>query len=95
MPVFEITLVEDDDKIKVVDQNLLLPLFSAPSDHTNVSDVEFVVDQTVNPHGIIAVNAVISHVQNVSAYSRAQVKSLFQQGLQLQLLLSSVKSRVI
>ena len=27
-------------------------------------------DQAVNAHGVIAVNAVISHVQNMSAYSR-------------------------
>ena len=40
------------------------------------------VDQTVNAHGEIAVSAVISHVQNIGAYSRAQVTSLFQQGLE-------------
>ena len=82
MPVFKIKLMEDDDKMKVLDQNLLLPLFSDPSDHTNVSNMESLVDQTVNAHGIIAVSVVISHVQNMSAYSRAQVTSLFQQGLQ-------------
>ena len=36
MPVFKIKLMEGDDKMKVVHLNLLLPLFSDPSDHTNV-----------------------------------------------------------
>ena len=44
-------------------------------------DTESVVDQTVNAHRVIAVSTVISHVQNMSAYSRAQVASLFQQEL--------------
>ena len=39
-------------------------------------------DQTVNAHGIIAASTVISHVQHISPYSRAQVTRLFQQGLQ-------------
>ena len=68
--------------MKVVHWNLLLPLFSNPSDHTNELDTESVVDQMVNTHGIVAVSAVTSHVQKMSAYSRVQVASLFQQGLQ-------------
>ena len=82
MPVFEITSMEGDDKMKVVQQNLLLPLFSDPSDHTNESDTGSMVDQTVNTHGVVAVSAVTSHVQNMSAYSRAQVARLSDQGLQ-------------
>ena len=74
--------MEGDDKMKVVHWNLFLPLFSDPSDHTNVSDTESVVDQTVNTHGVVAASAVTSHVQNMSAYSRAWVASLFQKGLQ-------------
>ena len=35
-----------------------------------------------NEMKVVAVSAVTSHVQNMSAYSRAQVASLFQQGLQ-------------
>ena len=74
--------MEGDDKMKVVHQNLLLPLFSGPSDHTNESDTESVVDQTVNTRGVVAASALTSHVQNMSAYSRAWVTSFFQQGLQ-------------
>ena len=77
MPVFKIKSTEGDEKTKEVDQNLLLPLFSDPSDHTDASDTESVVDQTVNAHGVIAVSAVISHVQNMSAYSRVQITGLF------------------
>ena len=80
MPVFKIKATEGDDKTKVVHRNLLLPLFS--SDHTSESDTESVVDQTVSTHGVIAAGTVTSHVQNMSAYSRAWVASMFQQGLQ-------------
>ena len=82
MPVFKIKLTEGDDKMKVVHWNILLPLLSDPSDQTNVLDMESVVDQTMNAHGVIAASAVVSHVQNMSAYSTVQVTSLFQQGLQ-------------
>ena len=56
--------------MKVVHQNLLLPLSSDPLDHTNTSDTESVVDQTVNMHGVIAASAVTSHVQDMGAYSK-------------------------
>ena len=46
------------------------------------SNTESMADQTVNTHEVVAVSAVASHVQNMSAYSRAWVASLFQQGLQ-------------
>ena len=82
MPVFMITSTESDDKMKVVHWNLLLPLFSNSSDHTNALDMGSMVDQTVNAYGVIAASRVISHVQNMSAYSRAQVTGLFQHGLQ-------------
>ena len=81
LPVFKIRSMEGDNKMKVVHWNVLLPLFSDPSDHTNELDTESVVDQSVNTHGVVAASAVPSHVQNMSAYSRAQVASLFQQGL--------------
>ena len=68
--------------MKVVHQNLLLPLFSDPSDHTSESDTESMADQTVNKHGVNAEGAVTSHVQNMSAYSRTWVAKIFQQGLQ-------------
>ena len=82
LPVFKIKSTEGDDKMKVVHQNLLLPLSSNPSDHTNESYSESMVDQTVDTHGLVAVSAVTSHVQNMGAYSTAWVASLFQQGLQ-------------
>ena len=60
--------------------NLLLPLLSDPSEHTNISDTESVVDQTVSMHGVIAVDAVASHVQDMTAYCKAWVADMFQQG---------------
>ena len=82
VPVFKNKSMEGDDEMKVVHQNLLLPLYSNPSDHTNALDTESLVDQTVNAHGVIAASTVTSHLQNKCAYSRAQIASLFQQGLQ-------------
>ena len=69
MPVFKIKSTEGDDKMEMVHQNLLLPLFSDPLDHTNEFDTECMVDQTVHTHGVVAVSAVTSHMQNMSAYS--------------------------
>ena len=69
LSVFKIKPMAGDDKMKVVHWNLLLPLFSNPSDHTNELDTESMVYQTVNKHAVVAVSAVTSHVQNVSAYS--------------------------
>ena len=66
----------------MVYQNLLLSLFSGPLDHTNAQDMESMVYQTVNAHGVVAASAVTSHVQIMSVYSRVQIASLFQQGLQ-------------
>ena len=54
---------EGDVKMKVVHWNLLPPLFSDPSDHTNELDAESVVDQIVNTHGVVPASAVTSHVQ--------------------------------
>ena len=82
MPVFKIKSTEGDNKMKVVHWNLLIPLCSDPSDHTNVLYTESMVDQTVNTDMIVAVSAVSSYVQNMSDYSGAWVASLFQQGLQ-------------
>ena len=82
IPVFKIKPIEDDDKMKVVHRNLLLPLFSDPSDHTSELDTESMVDQTVSTHEVITAGVVTSHVQNMNTYSRAQVTNMFQQGLQ-------------
>ena len=51
MPVFKVKSMECDGKMKVVHWNLLLPLFSNPSEYTNESNTECVVGQTVNTHG--------------------------------------------
>ena len=74
--------MEGDDKMKVVHRNLLLPLFSDPSDYTSELDTKSVVAQTVSTHEVIAAGTITSHVQNMSAYSRAQVANMFQQGLE-------------
>ena len=46
--VFKIKAMEGDDKMKVVYRNLLLPIFSDPSDQTRESDTKSMVDQTVS-----------------------------------------------
>ena len=48
LPVFKIQSTEGDNKMKVVHRNLLLPLFSDPSDPTNELDNKSVIDQTVS-----------------------------------------------
>ena len=70
--------MEGDDKMKVVHRNLLLPLFSDPSDHTSELDTKSAVHQTVSTHGVIAAHAVASHVQNMGVYRRAWVANIFQ-----------------
>ena len=65
----------------MVHRNLLLALFSDPSDHTSESDIKSVVDQTVSTYKVIASGTVTSHVQNMTAYRRAWVTNMFQQGL--------------
>ena len=52
MPVFKVESMEGDSNMKVVHWNLLLPLFSDPSDHSNISNTESVVDQTVCKHAL-------------------------------------------
>ena len=80
IPVFKIKSMEGEDKMKVVHRNLLLPLFSDPSDHTSELDTKSVIDQIVSMLEVIAVGAIGSHVQNMGAYSTAQVTNMFQQG---------------
>ena len=80
--VFKIKSMEGDDKMKVVHRNVLLPLFSDPSDHTSELDTKSVVDQTMSMHEVIAVDVIASHVQNMGVYSRAQETNMFQRGLE-------------
>ena len=62
IPDFKIKSMEGDDKMKVVHRNLLLPLFSDPSDHTSELDTKSMVDQTVSMHEVIAAGVIASHV---------------------------------
>ena len=73
LPVFKIQSVEGDDKMKVVHTNLLLPLFSDPSDETGKLDNKSVVDQTISTQAVIVMGAVTSHVHNPSTYGRVWV----------------------
>ena len=68
--------------MKVVHRNLLLPLFSAPSDQTSKSDTNSVVDQTVSAQEAIVKGAIGSHVNSLGTYSRAWVTNMFQQGVE-------------
>ena len=91
IPVFKIKSMEGDDKTKVVHRNLLLPLFSGPSDHTSELDTMAAIDQTVSTHEVIAA----CHVQNMSAYSRTWVANMFQQGLEFVTALFLIKGNII
>ena len=68
--------------MKVVYRNLLLPIFSDPSDPTNESDNKSVADPTVSTQVVIVVGAITSHVHNLSTYGRAWVTGIFQKGLE-------------
>ena len=82
IPVSKLNPWKETKKTKVVHRNLLLPLFSDPSDNTNELDTKSMVDQTVSTHEVIAAGVITSHVQNMSAYSRAWVTNIFQQWLE-------------
>ena len=60
--VFKIKSMEGDDKMKVVHRNLLLPLYSDPSDQTSkcFNDTKSVVDQTMSAQEAMA-KGVIGH----------------------------------
>ena len=45
--------MEGDEKVKVVHRNLLLLLFSDPSDHTSEMDTKSMGDQTVRGHEVM------------------------------------------
>ena len=82
LPVFKIQSMEGDDKTKVVHRNLLLPLFSDPSDQISELDNKSLVDQNVSTQVVIVVGAITSHVHNLSTYGRAWVTEIFQKGLE-------------
>ena len=68
--------MEGDGKMRVVHRNLLLPLFSDPSDQTSKSDTKPMVHQTVSVHVVIAAGAVTSHVHYLGTYGRVQVTNM-------------------
>ena len=68
--------------MKVVLRNLLLPLFSDPSDQASKSDPKSMVDQTVSTQEVIVAGAVASQVHNLSTYGKAWVTNMFQRGLE-------------
>ena len=74
--------MEGDNKMKVVHRNLLLPLFSDPSDQTSKLDNKSTVDQTVTTQAVIVAGAVASHMHNLSTYSRVWVANMFQRGFE-------------
>ena len=74
--------MDGDNKIKVVHRNLLLPLFSDPSDQTSKLDTKSMVDQTVSAQETIVKSVIASHVHNLGTCSTAQVTSIFQRGLE-------------
>ena len=70
--------------MKIVHRNILLPLFSDPSDHTGEPDnSRSLVDpkETMGTEVAIVVSATASHVHNLSAYKGAQVANMLQRGL--------------
>ena len=71
MPVFKIKSQGDDDRVKMVHRNLLLPLLSEPLDHAGDPDNSWSLadpKKTMDTQVAIAVSAIASHVQNLSAY---------------------------
>ena len=84
IPVYKIKSIEGDDKVKIVHRNLLLPLFSDPSDQTSEQDSKSLIDpkETISAQVVIAVGAIASQVHNLSACEGAQVTNMFQRGME-------------
>ena len=74
--------MEGDDKTKVVHRNLLLALFSDPSDQTSKLDTTSMVDQNLSVQEVIVQGAVTSHVHCLGTYIRTWVTNMFQRGLE-------------
>ena len=84
MPVFKIKSWGDDDRVKMVHRNLLLPLLSDPLDCAGELDnSRSLTDpkETMGAQVAIAVSAIASHVHNLGAYEEVQVINLIQKGL--------------
>ena len=84
MPIFKIKPQRDDDRVKIVHRNQLLPLLSNPLDHAGEPDnSRSLVDlkETIGAQMAIAVSAIASHIHYLSAYGEVQVTNLIQKGL--------------
>ena len=84
MPSFQNQIQRGDNRVKVVHRNQLLPLFSDPLDLTGELDnSRSLVDpkETMGTQVAVGVNAIASHVHNLSAYEGAQITNMFQRGL--------------
>ena len=85
IPVFKIKSMEGDDiRVKIVHRNLLLPHFSDPLDQTSepVKNNSLVnLKETMGTQVAVVVSAIASHVHNLNSYEGAQVKNMFQKGL--------------
>ena len=74
--------MEGDEKMKVVHRNLLLLLFSDPSDHTSELNNKSVADQTVSVQEVIVAGVITSHMQNLGMYTRTWVTNMLQRELE-------------
>ena len=75
--------MEGDNRVKMVHRNLLLPLLCHPLDHAGELDNSRSLvnpKETMGTKVAIAVSAIASHVQNLSAYEGAQVANMIQKG---------------
>ena len=75
----------DDNVVKIVPRNLLLPLYSDPSYQTSEPDNNrspVGPKETMSTQVAIVVNAITSHVHNLSTCEGAQVTNMFQKGLE-------------
>ena len=73
-----------DDRVKVVHENLLLPLLSYPLDHAGEPDKSRSLDnpkETIGTRVATAASAIASHVHYLGAYEGVQVINLIQKGL--------------
>ena len=85
MPVFKIKPQGDDNRVKIVHRNLLLPLLSNPLDHAGELDNSRSLVNPKRNHGYTwvatAASAIASHVHYPGAYEGGQVTNLIQKGL--------------
>ena len=84
MPVFQNQTLGGDDRVKIVQRNLLLPLLSNPLDHAGEPDNSRSLADPKESMVIwvaIVVSAIASHVHNLGAYEGVQVTNLIQKGL--------------